>query len=141
MYTMKEACKLTNLSYETLKYYCNEGLVPNVKRDKNNYRIFDEHNIRWINNLNCLKQCGMSIKLIKEYIALCLEGQNTIPQRMKMLAKQKNLLLKLSQLNEHLAYIDYKKINFIKMYYLEKFPYKSDLIKKSMIIINIKKGT
>ena len=35
MYTMKEACKLTNLSYETLKYYCNEGLVPNIKRDKN----------------------------------------------------------------------------------------------------------
>lgn len=97
MYTMKEACKLTNLSYETLKYYCNEGLVPNIKRDKNNYRIFDEHNIRWINNLNCLKQCGMSIKLIKEYIALCLEGQSTIPQRMKMLAKQKEfLLLKLS---------------------------------------------
>lgn len=129
MYTMKEACKLTNLSYETLKYYCNEGLVPNVKRDKNNYRIFDEHNIRWINNLNCLKQCGMSIKLIKEYIALCLEGQNTIPQRMKMLAKQKEfLLLKLSQLNEHLSYIDYKN-KFYQDVLSGKIPYKSDLIK------------
>ena len=39
MYTMKQACELTKLSYETLKFYCNEGLVPNVKRDKNNHRI------------------------------------------------------------------------------------------------------
>ena len=39
MYSMKQACEVTNLTYETLKYYCNEGLVPNVKRDKNNHRI------------------------------------------------------------------------------------------------------
>ena len=42
MFTMKEACNQTHLPYETLKFYCNQGLVPNVKRDKNNRRIFDE---------------------------------------------------------------------------------------------------
>ena len=41
MYTMKDACDKTGLSYETLKFYCNQGLVPNVKRDKNNRRIFN----------------------------------------------------------------------------------------------------
>ena len=25
---MKEACTLTNMTYENLKFYCNEGLVP-----------------------------------------------------------------------------------------------------------------
>ena len=40
MYTMKETCVQTGLSYETLKFYCNQGLVPNVKRDQNNRRIF-----------------------------------------------------------------------------------------------------
>ena len=39
MYTMMQVCKETGLTYQTLKYYCNEGLVPNVKRDKNNRRI------------------------------------------------------------------------------------------------------
>lgn len=34
MYSMKEACKLTDMTYENLKFYCNEGLVPNVKRIK-----------------------------------------------------------------------------------------------------------
>ena len=33
MYSMKETCALTNMTYENLKFYCNEGLVPNVKRD------------------------------------------------------------------------------------------------------------
>jgi MerR family transcriptional regulator, aldehyde-responsive regulator len=48
---------------------------------------------------------------------------------MKMLAKQKEfLLLKLSQLNEHLAYIDYKN-KFYQDVLSGKIPYKSDLIK------------
>lgn len=34
MYNMKDVCEKTNLNYETLRYYCNLGLVPNVKRDK-----------------------------------------------------------------------------------------------------------
>ena len=42
-----------------------EGLIPDVKRDRNNYRIFDEKNIGWIKSLSCLKKCGMSNKEIK----------------------------------------------------------------------------
>lgn len=57
MYTMQECCKKTGLSYDTLKFYCNEGLVPNVKRDKNNnYRIFNDNDIDWIKSLVCLKK-------------------------------------------------------------------------------------
>ena len=40
LYGMKEACEQTGLPYETLKYYCNTGLVPNVKRSDNNRRVF-----------------------------------------------------------------------------------------------------
>ena len=32
MFTMKQVCKEANMTYQTLKYYCNEGLVPNVKQ-------------------------------------------------------------------------------------------------------------
>ena len=129
MYTMKQACKLTNLPYETLKFYCNEGLIPNIKRDKNNYRIFDERNIRWINNMQCLKRCGMSIKEMKDYLKLCLEGQPTIPARMETLAKhRKELLAKINELNENLAYLDYKN-EFYQNVLDGKIPYKSDLIR------------
>ena len=46
MYTMKEACAKTGLSYETLKFYCNQGPVPNVKRDSQNRRIFSDREHR-----------------------------------------------------------------------------------------------
>ena len=109
MYSMKEACTLTNMTYENLKFYCNEGLVPNVKRDSRNYRVFDEHDIKWIQSLNCLKRCGMSIAEMKEYLALCMDGEGTIPERKVILAEKKEALLQsIAELQEAVAYIDWK---------------------------------
>lgn len=109
MYSMKEACTLTNMTYENLKFYCNEGLVPNVKRDRRNYRVFDEHDIKWIQSLNCLKSCGMSIAEMKQYLALCMEGEGTIPERKVILAEKKKTLLKsITELQKAVAYIDWK---------------------------------
>ena len=67
-YTMMQVCKETGMTYQALKFYCNEGLVPNVKRDKNNRRVFDERDVAWISSLTCLKKCGMSIQEMKEYL-------------------------------------------------------------------------
>lgn len=71
--TMKQCCEATGMSYEALKFYCNEGLVPNVKRDKNNRHVFGERDVKWIRDLSCLKKCSMTIQEMKEYPALCLE--------------------------------------------------------------------
>lgn len=109
MYSMKETCEKVGMSYETLKYYCNEGLIPNVKRDKNNYRIFDDNNISWIISLRCLKNCGMSIEEMKEYLTLCLKGPSTIPKRKEILSiKRKELLEKQKKLQDSIDYIDWK---------------------------------
>ena len=109
MYSMKEACTLTNMTYENLKFYCNEGFVPNVKRDRRNYRVFDEHDIKWIQSLNCLKSCGMSIAEMKQYLALCMEGEGTIPERKMILAEKKETLLQsITELQKAVAYIDWK---------------------------------
>lgn len=109
MYSMKEACTLTNMTYENLKFYCNEGLVPNVKRDRRNYRVFDEHDIKWIQSLNCLKSCGMSIAEMKQYLALYMEGEGTIPERKVILAEKKETLLQsITELQKAVAYIDWK---------------------------------
>lgn len=109
MYTMKQACEQTQLPYETLKFYCNQGLVPNVKRDQNNRRIFDDRDIAWINSLNCLKKCGMSISEMKDYIELCLGGESTIPERRIILdAKRHALVEQLKQVQDSIDYIDWK---------------------------------
>lgn len=129
MYTMMQACKETNMSYQALKYYCNEGLVPNVKRDSNNRRVFDEHDVKWIKDLVCLKRCGMSILEMKEYLELCLQGPSTIPQRKQMLAKKQQALRdSIQELQESVAYIDWKQ-NFYDEVLSGKHPYVSNLIR------------
>ena len=108
-YKMKDVCKMTNLTYDTLKYYCNIGLIPNVKRDKNNYRIFTTENIKWIETLNCLKKCNMNIVEIKEYIDLCLEGNKTINQRKDILKnKQIELNNKIIEIQKSIDFINWK---------------------------------
>ncbi len=108
-YTMKQACEKTGLTYDTLKFYCNEGLVPNVKRDKNNYRIFNDKDIAWIDSLSCLKNCGMSIVEMKEYLSLCLEGETSIPQRQKILdTKLQELDNKMTELQKSIDFIHWK---------------------------------
>ena len=106
---MKQACPLTNLRYETLKFYCNQGLVPNVKRDANNRCVFDERDIAWINSLTCLKNCNLSLAEMKDYIALCLQGQSAIPERKAFLAgKRTELLASLEATRDAIDYIDWK---------------------------------
>ena len=128
MYTMKDVCQITNMPYEALKFYCNQGLIPNHHRDKNNHRVFDEHNLAWIQSLVCLKKCRMSIAEMKEYLALCLKGASTIPQRQHILTeKQRQLQAEIQTIQEGIDYIDWKQ-NFYQDVLSGKIPYTSNLV-------------
>lgn len=128
LFTMMEVCREADMTYQTLKFYCNEGLVPNVKRDKNNRRIFDERDLKWIKDLVCLKKCGMSIQEMKAYLDLCLQGASTIPQRKEMLTqKQAALRSSIQELEDSVAYIDWKQ-SFYDEVLSGKRPYVSNLI-------------
>ncbi len=109
LYTMKETCTQVEMNYEALKFYCREGLVPNVKRDQNNFRLFDERDIAWIRGVQCLRRCGMSIREIKQYMEYCLQGQDTIPERKEMLEQTRQQLTeKIKVLRDNLKYIESK---------------------------------
>lgn len=128
MYTMMQVCRELDMTYQTLKYYCNEGLVPNVKRDGNNRRVFDEKDMKWIKDLTCLKKCGMSILEMKEYLDLCLQGETTIMQRKEMLTKKReSLLVSIKELEDSVDYIDWKQ-NFYNEVLSGARPYVSNLI-------------
>lgn len=127
-YSMKQTCQKVGMTYEALKFYCNQGLVPNVKRDKNNYRVFDERDIEWIKGLICLKRCGMSLEDMKRYLALCLRGKSTIPERKEILKQQRDFLVKqIEHLQEAIAYID-RKQNYYDDVLSGKTKYTSNLI-------------
>lgn len=131
MYTMKQACEKTGMTYENLKFYCNQGLVPNVKRDSQNRRVFDDRDIAWINSLNCLKNCNMGMGEMKEYIALCLQGEDTIPERKVILeAKQIALEAERKRIEDAIAYIQWKQ-GFYDDVLSGKIQYTSNLINTS----------
>ena len=129
MYTMMQVCREVDMTYQTLKYYCNEGLIPNVKRDGNNRRIFDEKDVKWIKDLTCLKKCGLSIQEMKEYLELCLQGESTILRRKQMLTeKRKAPKSSIQELEDSVAYIDWKQ-NFYDEVLSGARPYVSNLIR------------
>lgn len=109
MYTMKEACEQTGLPYETLKFYCKEGLIPNLERDSQNRRVFSEQQIGWIQGLLCLKRCGMGIAEMKEYLSILLGDDVDIPALKAMLERKRRELLKTQgEIQKSLAFIDWK---------------------------------
>ena len=128
MYTMMQVCKEADMTYQTLKFYCNQGLIPNVKRDKNNRRIFDDHDVAWIKSLVCLKNCGMSIQDMKTYLELCLKGPETIPERKQILSEKRlELLGKIDELHSAIGYIDWKQ-EFYDRVLSGEIPYMSNLV-------------
>lgn len=128
LYSMKETCEKTGLTYDALKFYCNEGLIPNVKRNKSNYRVFNDNDINWIKSLYCLKNCGMSILEMKEYLALCLKGQSSIPERQKVLdIKLQELEEKKQEIQDSINFVKWKQ-NFYKDVLSGKTKYFSYLI-------------
>jgi len=109
MYTVKEAAQLTGLTEHAVRFYTDKGLVPSVKRNENNIRLFDEQSINWLHGVKCLKQSGMPIEAIKTYVDLCLEGDLTIPQRSALIKKHKEAALaKLEEAKRHIANLEEK---------------------------------
>ena len=89
MYTLKQACQILNLTEHTIRYYTDIGIVE-VKRDKNNHRLFDEQALDWLKGTKYLRELGMSIQDIKLFHELCKkEGDQAIQERLDILIKQK----------------------------------------------------
>lgn len=88
MYTLKQVCQILNMSEHTIRYYTDQKIID-VKRDKNNHRIFDEESINWLKGTQYLRSLGMSLHDIKLFHQLCLqEGDEAIQERLNILLEQ-----------------------------------------------------
>ncbi|MBO6046682.1 MAG: MerR family transcriptional regulator [Erysipelotrichaceae bacterium] len=108
-YTIKDISKMTGLSAHTLRFYDKEGLLPFVKRDKNGVRVFTEDDFEALYTISVLKNVGMPIKKIHEFMDLYVQGNSTIPQRRALYEEQRVIVKKqIEELQEVLEFIDYK---------------------------------
>ena len=108
-YTVGEMAKKREIAPSTLRYYDKEGLLPFVERSEGGIRRFQESDFEWLALIGCLKKTGMSIKDIKSFVDLCVEGDASIGRRLELVRKQKQAVLRqIEQLKETLKVLDYK---------------------------------
>lgn len=109
LYTVGETAKILNVAPSTLRYYDKEGLLPFVERSVGGIRVFKEEDFNWLFIIECLKKSGLSIKDIKHYIDLSLEGDETIDERLEIFENQrKKLSAQMADLKATLEILDYK---------------------------------
>lgn len=89
----KEAAKITGLSTATLRYYEKENLLPPIKRNEQGYRDYSDADIEWINMIQCLRSANVPIQSIKKYIALLLQGSETLVERLSVVKEYRESLI------------------------------------------------
>ena len=107
--TIAEVSKKYNLTQDTIRYYEKEGLIPTIPRTESGIRNFDEESCNWIEFIKCMRNAGLEIEVLKEYIKLFREGKSTVAKRKELLEKQREKLLqKQRNINETLERLNYK---------------------------------
>lgn len=108
-YTIGEVAKRFHLNASTLRYYDKQGLIPDLKKDENGNRVFDESAITCLITIECLKESGMALKDIKTFIDWCKEGDSSLTARLNMFyQRQEAVKAQIKELEKTLAYIDFK---------------------------------
>ncbi|MCZ8520933.1 MULTISPECIES: MerR family transcriptional regulator [Paenibacillus] len=107
--SIKEAAQQAGLMPHTLRFYEQEGLLPNVRRDDHGNRIFEPHDMGWLELITCLRATGMPVSEIKRMVELTREGDGTIPERKRILAQHRSAMLeKMNELQHATRKIDDK---------------------------------
>lgn len=109
-YSVTKAAKMLGLSAYTLRYYDSLNLFPFLQRDQNDKRLFSDADLQWAKLIECLRNANMSIKDVQHYVKLCLEGNDTLDERLKIISQQEQTLIdSITQLNNQLALLRFKK--------------------------------
>lgn len=108
-YSIGEVSKLTGLSVPTLRYYDKEGLIPNINRNENGLRDFNDQDLNTIHIVTCIKGAGASIREIKEYMDLCQLGDSTLEARKQFfIEKKRDVEEQMKKLNEIMMTVEMK---------------------------------
>lgn len=109
IYTVGEMARLLGVTASTLRYYDKEGLLPFVERSSGGIRMFQESDIEWLQIIGCMKKAGMSIKDIRQYIQMALQGDDTIEMRLVMFRHQQEVLMEqMEELRHTMQIVEYK---------------------------------
>ncbi len=120
-YTIKELCKLTQLSVRTIHYYDEINLLRPTQRTNKGHRLYSEENLWRLQQIVTLKFIGFSLSQIKNLLQKNdLNILDSLIMQAKVLADEENRIKKISYLvndlikqNELTQSIDWKSVTSI----------------------------
>ena len=109
-YSVTEAAKISGLSAHTLRYYDDLGLFPFLQRTQGDKRLFSDADMQWVQLIECLRNTGMPISEVKNYVELCLKGDSTLNERLEIVKKQEAIMKEqIKEMRKHLKLLQFKK--------------------------------
>lgn len=106
---IKQAAEQFDLTTDTLRYYERIGLIPPVSRNESGYRDYSDIDLNWVSFIKCMRDAGVSVESLIEYVSLFQEGADSISTRKEILIDQRQELAeKIRVMQETLAKLDEK---------------------------------
>ncbi|MFQ3543197.1 MerR family transcriptional regulator [Halobacillus rhizosphaerae] len=108
--TIKQAAEELRIPTDTIRYYDRVGLLPNLQRNQNGYRLFSDDDMYTLEMIKCFRATNMSIEdLTKIFAFQSNDSKVSLTERLRIISSQReNLLEQRKQIDEALALTDYK---------------------------------
>lgn len=107
--TISEVSEKFDISKDTLRYYERIGLLPHVGRNKSKIRDYTEEDCNWIEFIKCMRNAGLPVEVLIDYVRLFLQGDETIEARKNLFIEQRKYLIeKMENMKKTLERLDYK---------------------------------
>lgn len=106
---ISEVSEKFGISADTLRYYERIGLIPAINRNKSGLREYSEQDCHWIQVILFMRDAGMSIELLLEYVKMVHQGDETRQSRKELLMEQRDkLVTKIEELQKTLKVLNRK---------------------------------
>ncbi len=107
--TITEVSEKYGISVDTLRYYEKAGIIPRVTRNKSGIRNYQEEDLQWVQLAIWMRRAGLPIDALAKYVKLSLAGEDTLPQRIELLKKQRiDLQGQLQEIAEAMRILEHK---------------------------------
>lgn len=111
---IKEVSEHLGIPSSTLRYYEKVGLMRRVEKNPSGIREYDVQDISRLEFIKCMRKADVSIEILKEYIRLYDEEEDTKEQRQKILTQELDTMLIKIETLEGATHILEKKIALIE---------------------------
>ena len=112
---IKKAAEMFDLSVDTLRYYERVGVIPPISRNESGYREYTNNDLNWIYLAKRLREAGLSIESLIEFVQLSQLGRTQDTNK----AKKQILRDQLAELNEKLTQL--QETRDLLMYKIETY--------------------